>query len=151
MENLTFRMEKWIIDLIDRVSARADGNLEAWQRKIERRFTLELDIDSNRFSLHDETETTASFVWANIVEIQSLRRECFPPRMWNIVTESGSWLVPAGGRYAEVLTDRIYALPGYHTQQVVKLSPPPGYDSASSMWRKDDNYSKRDPSDVYDI
>jgi len=106
-----------------------------------------LDIDSNRFSLYDGTRKTASFVWANIVEIQYLDRKDFPPLMWNIVTESGSWLVPAGGRYAEALTDRIYALPNYHTQEVVKIPPLPGYGGASSMWRKDDHCSKRDPSD----
>lgn len=147
MEKLTARIEKWIIDLIDRATARADRDAGAWQRQIERRFTLELDIDSNRFSLYDGTRKIASFVWGDIVEIQYLDRKDFPPLMWNIVTESGSWLVPGGGRYAEALTDRIYALPDYHTQQVVELSPAPGYDRASSMWRKDDHYPKRDPSD----
>jgi hypothetical protein len=144
MEKLTARIEKWIIDLIDRATTRPDRDVGVWQRQIERRFTLELEIDSNRFSLYDGTRKTASFVWANIVEIQSLRRKDFPPLMWNIVTESGSWLVPNGGTYAEALTDRIYALTGYHTQQVVKLSPPPGYNSASSMWRKDDHCPKLD-------
>ena len=147
MEKLSTRIEKWITDLIDRATACVDRDVGAWQRQIDRRFTLELEIDSNRFSLYDGTRKTASFVWANIVEIQSLHRKDFPPLMWNIVTKSGSWLVPDGGRYADVLADRINALPDYHTQQVVKLSPPPGYDRASSLWRKDDHYPKRDPSD----
>jgi hypothetical protein len=151
MEKLTSRIERWIIDLIDRATARADRDVGAWQRQIESRFTLELDIDSNQFFLYDGTRKTATFVWANIVEIQSLHRPDFPPQMWNIVTESGSWLVPDGGIYAEALTERIYVLPDYHTQQVVQLSPPPGYDRAMSMWRKDDHYPKRNPSDFDDI
>jgi len=151
MGKLTARIENSIIDLINRATARADRDAGAWQRQIESRFTLELDTDSNRFFLYDGTQKTASFVWANIIEIQRLRREGFPPRMWNIVTESGSWLVPDGGRYSEALTDRIYALPDYHMQQMVKLSPPPGYDSASSVWRKNDRHPKRDPSDFDDI
>ena len=111
MENLTFRMEKWIIDLINRVSARADGNLEAWQRKIERRFTLELDIDSNRFSLHDETETTASFVWANIVEIQSLRRNASHPECGILLQKAvvGSF-PPAVGMQKCLLTEFMHFL-----------------------------------------
>jgi len=151
MEKFTTWIKKSIIDLNDRATARADRDVGAWQRQLDSRFTLELDIDSNRFSLYDGRQKTTSFVWANIVEIQSLRREGFPPRMWNIVTESGSWLVPHGGKYAEVLNDRIHALPDYQTQQVVKLRPPPGYDNASSMWRKDDHYPKLDPSDFDDI
>jgi hypothetical protein len=140
-----------MIDLIKRFTTCAERDVEGWQRQIEKRFTLELDNDLNQFSLYDGMQKTASFVWADIVEIQSLRRKDFPPLMWNIVTESGSWLVPEGGRYAEALTDRIHALPDYQTQEVVKLGPPPGYDSARSMWRKDDHHPKRDASDFDDI
>jgi hypothetical protein len=92
MQKLTAQIGKWIIGLIDRMTARADRDVGAWQRQIETRFTLELDIESNRFSLHDGTRITVSFVGANVAEIQSLGRDGFPPIMWNIVTENGSWL-----------------------------------------------------------
>jgi hypothetical protein len=147
MDKLTTRIEKWLIDTIDRVTGRVDCDPGAWQREIDRRFTLELDLEKNRFSLYDEARQTTTFIWGDIVEIQSFHRTEFPPLMWNIITEKGSWLIPDGGSYAEALTDRIYALPDYQTQEVVKISPPAGYNSASSMWRLNDHIPKRNRSD----
>lgn len=147
MDKLIARTEKWLIDTIDRVTGRVDRDPGAWQREIDRRFTLELDLERNQFSLSDEGKRTTTFIWDDVVEIQSLHRIEFPPLMWNIITEEGNWLIPEGGRYAEALTDRIYALPDYQTQEVVKISPPAGYNSASSIWRRDDHFPKRNPSD----
>ena len=41
----------------------------------------------------------------------------------------------------------VYTLPSYHDQRVVKISPPDGFSSATSMWRKDDPYPKVERSE----
>ena len=65
------------------------------------------------------------------------------------MTATGEYLVPDGGRYARQLEQQfIYALPGYHEQAVVTVPAPAGYDRATSMWRKDDPYPKRELSEV---
>lgn len=120
----------------------------AWQRQIDREFRLR--IAGTTISVLRNEAVQVEFEWRDVVEIQSLsRRGTFPPLFWKVVTATGEYFVPDGGRYARQLEQQfIYALPGYHEQAVVTVPAPAGYDRATSMWRKDDPYPKRELSEV---
>lgn len=124
-------------------------DLGVWQKQIDARYLLE--IDGKNISLHDGNDLVLRFVWEGIVEIQSLRREEFPPMMWKIISRMGKYLLPQGGRYAEEFERRmIRTLPGYHEQQAVKLDPPAGYTQALSLWRANDSLPRRLRTDFDD-
>jgi hypothetical protein len=124
----------------------------AWQKKIDSRYELEIEIGSVVVSLYDSGELVLRFVWEGIVEIQSLQREEFPSIMWKVISRSGEYLIPSGGRYAEHLEkDLIYTLPDYRLQQPVKIDPPTGYKRAVSLWRENDSFPKRRAEDFEDL
>lgn len=159
-------------ELIERFAKfTTDDESAAWQARIDRDYLLEIDgvtvtlyrnktspaiqnhrdgedpIEIQNFVAGAEVLT--KFDWINVIEVQSLSSNGkFPPLYWCFIMESGQYLIPDGGRYAGVLEqDFIYKLPRYHDQQVVEIQPPTGFDRALSMWRKNDPYPKRTPSD----
>jgi hypothetical protein len=122
-----------------------------WQRKIDDRFVLVFDTDANTFFLYDNHELSCQFTWADILEIQVLRRSEFPPLSWKIIADHCEWLIPIGGRYAELLEEKINHLPNYSRQQNVELPPPSGYRTATSQWRRNNTLPFRPDVDWEDI
>jgi hypothetical protein len=109
----------------------------SWQRRLDARFSLVLD--SETFFLYDDNRLICRFVWKDIIEVQHLSRKEFPPLFRKIISKDGEWFVPIGGRYGELLREKVYALSNYSRQQLVHLDPPPGYEKATSVWRLNDS------------
>jgi hypothetical protein len=114
-----------------------------WQRKIDAEYLLE--INGIRISLYRHGVLVTQFLWDRIIEIQHLSsEEEFPSLFWKVITESGEYQLPDGGRYiCEFENTCIYQLPDYHEQSVVSIEAPAGFRLARSMWRKDDTHPKR--------
>jgi len=119
----------------------------AWQRQIDREYRLE--IEGSQVTVFHLDQLCTCFAFHDPVEIQLLsRRDEFPPLSWKVITPAGEFMLPDGGRYAREFTARfVYALPGYYDQRVAFVSPPAGFRSAMSLWRKNDPWPKRERSD----
>lgn len=121
-----------------------------WQRRIDREYRLE--IDDTLLSLYRHDVLAGRFRWDGVNEIQLQRCAGFPHLLWRVIADHGEFLLPNGGRYArEFEMAFIYRLPGYYEQRVVKAQPLDGFRSASSLWRRNDRYPKRELDEDEDI
>lgn len=134
----------WLVLSWQRNRARAEDST-TWQRQIDREYRLE--ISSNAIVLYHLEQIASHFEFIDPIEIQHIGRDVFPPLMWKIVLKKGEFFLPNGGRYADEFKKQfIYLLPGYYEQKTVEAAPPEGFNSAQSMWRKEDPYPKREQS-----
>jgi hypothetical protein len=118
------------------------GGMPEWRHRVDREYRLK--IDGTTITLLHEDTPALRFEWRDVVEIQSVAREGFPPLFLRIVTDAATYELPEGIRYTRELEQRfIHALPGYDEQRTVRAPLPEGAKRAASLWRRDDPHPKR--------
>jgi hypothetical protein len=132
-----------IYGVIEWRSPKETTDTGAWQRQIDHEYKL--DINEKCVTLYRFEQVELTFQFIDPIEIQYVcRRNGFPPNFWRVILENGEYFLPDGGRCASKLEKEfIYSLPGYFDQRTIRVKCPSGFNSAKSMWRKNDPYPKR--------